>query len=400
MTDIEESFEEMTKDINRYVGDIETLTSEKVQTRTELDVARKIQCGIVPLEHSVSGNGYEGYGIENPTREVGGDFYDIFNLDDERVCAIVGDTSGKGISAAMFMVMVETALRENLKAGRSLADAFDLVNKEICLTNPENMFVTVFATVLHTGTGVLKYVSAGHEAPLVLKESPSFLAMKSGMALGLFEDSKVLEEEILLHDGEGILIYTDGIPEAINRNREQYGKEHLKETVSGRYPCDACAMVSGIIDSVNAFAEGTEQFDDITCAALIFRDHHDAGSTLAPAITSFATVRQAILSSLGESEKTKTMILACEEIFANIVSYSGADKIRFACERKEDLYTVTFFDNGVPFDPVRATPPDKDFEDLDTGGMGIRLARLYSKEMVYNRVDGKNVLTLKFDAGS
>ena len=401
VTDIEKSFEEMTGDISRYVDDIEKLTEERIQTKTQLDVARKIQCGIIPLEHSVSGGGYEGYGSEQPTREVGGDFFDIFSLDDDRVCVIVGDTSGKGVSAALFMVMTETALRENLKAGCSLSDTLNMVNREICLSNPENMFVTVFAALLDTENGVLKYVNAGHEAPVILRENSSFLKMKSGIPLGLFEDSDIEEEEIQLSSGEGLLIFTDGITEAVNRDKDQYGKDRLMETVSKlqtgserRY--DACKLVRGILQSVTEFVQGAEQFDDITCASLIFRGKNESGEAEAAGMASFESVKTAILTSLGKSAETKKMILACEEIYANIVHYSTADRISFSCDRTENLYIVTFIDNGIPFDPVEAGLPDKDFEDLDTGGMGIRLARGYSKEMVYNRIEGKNILVMKF----
>ena len=400
ITDIEESFDKMAGDITGYLQDIESYAAERAANNAQLDVAKRIQGGIVPLEFSLSGNGYEVYGCEHPARDVGGDFYDIFRLDDDHICVVVGDISGKGVSAALFMVMVKTAIRERIKSGSSLAEALNHVNHEIVLSNPENMFATVFAMILNTLTGVLTYANAGHNPPVRINGFPGFLDMQRGMALGIFDDAGIVDEEILLNDGEGILIYTDGITEAVDKNKVQYGEETLLSKINEIYGGKAGSglsrvLVNNIVGSVKDHAEGLEQFDDITCTALIFNKNERRD--LSPDIESFALVKQTMLDSLGDNDNTRMMILACEEIFANIVNYSGAENVRFSCERRGDVYLVTFSDNGIEFDPVKATVKNKEFEELDTGGMGIMLARNNSKEMIYNRVDGRNMLTLMFE---
>ena len=403
ITDIENAFEKMTLDIDQYVSDIEALTRERVYTQTQLDVAMKIQSGIVPGEEALSDDRFEIYGCSQAARTVGGDFYDIFRLDDGRIGVVVGDISDKGISAALFMALVKTSIKEKLKAGRGLADTLNLVNRELCVSNPGNMFATVFALTLHPETGIVSYANAGHEAPLLLRKEPSFMKLRSGIALGLFEDSDISEEKLVLFDGDGLLLYTDGITEALSADRQQYGKERLRETVSRKYRekprfRDARALVGETVASVQTYTEGMEQFDDITCLALLCKDSEGERQTLVPELKAFNTVKSAILSSLGESDHSKSIILACEEIFSNIVNYSGTDQIVFRSKRSGNTWMATYEDNGVAFDPVKAERECARFEELDQGGMGILVARMHSRDMIYNRIDGWNVLTMVFDA--
>lgn len=405
ITDMEKSFEKLTVDINQYVSDIETLTREKLYTQTQLDVANRIQSGIVPREYALSGDRFAIYGCAQAARTVGGDFYDVFQLGDGQIGVVVGDISDKGISAALFMAMVKTSIREKLKAGHGLADTLNLVNNELCASNPGNMFATVFALTLDPETGIIRYANAGHEEPLVLGREPSYLKIRSGIALGLFEDSNITEDRLVLCGGDGILLYTDGITEAINTDRKQYGKDRLRESAAREYRenplfCDARALVGDALSSVFAYSAGTEQFDDITCLAVTCREAEGEKSILSPELKSFAAVKNTLLSSLGESDHTKSVILACEEIFANIVSYSGADQVIFRMRRSGNTCLVTFDDNGTAFDPVSAERSDLEFEALDQGGMGIFFARRIAKDMIYSRIGDRNVLTLVFDAGT
>ncbi len=400
VTDIEASFDEMAANIAKYLKDNKKLTMEKVQVGTQLEIARKIQCGIVPFEHGLSGNGYEVFGYGHPAREVGGDFYDIFNLDNDNVCVVVGDCSGKGISAALFMVMVKTTIRENLRMGSSLSETLNFVNREICMANPENMFATVLAAKLNTKTGTLTLANAGHNPPILLSSTPSYISMDTGMALGLFDDALIKEEEITLKDGEGVLIYTDGVTETINTEKKQYGEKRLIELIKEKYQqgySDAHIFVHSIVDSVRHFSDGLDQFDDITCTAAIYKKDDMNGNYLTPEIESFKTVKQTIITSLGDDEISRRILLACEEIFSNIVNYSEARNVSFSCERIGNVYSVTFFDDGMPFDPVKTTVGKKDFDEMDKGGIGLMMARQNSREMIYNRIDDRNILTLKFE---
>ena len=402
IADIENAFGKMTVDIDHYVNDIEKLTRERVYTQTQLDVARKIQSGIVPREYAMSGDRFDIYGCMIAARTVGGDFYDVFRLDNGHIGVVVGDISDKGISAALFMAMVKTSISEKIKAGRTPADTLNLVNRELCVSNPGNMFATVFALTVDPETCIVTFANAGHEAPLMLGKSPSYLKVMKGIAIGLFEDSDITDEKLVLSDGEGILLYTDGITEAINADKQQYGKNRLGETVLGKYRdnaghYDARELVCDTVRSVLAYTNGMDQFDDITCLAVICKDSGNETTVLPPDIRSFRVVKDKILSQLGESDRTKNIILACEEIFINIVSYSGTDRIGFSCKQCGSTWMVTYTDNGTEFDPVKSEREETDFEQLDQGGMGIIFARMNSADMIYNRIGDSNVLTMVFD---
>ena len=402
VTDIHESFDKMAADVVTYIGDLRELTAERAKAETQIEVARKIQRDIVPPDYSVIGNGCSVYCVEKPAKAVGGDFYDVFYLNDKDICIIIGDISGKGISAALFMVMVKTNLRNCVKTGDPLSEVLKNVNSEICSSNSQDMFATIFLSVLDTESGRLRYANAGHEKPLVLCEDPFYLEPDSGIALGLFEDARYKDEEIKLEDGQGILIYTDGVVESINQNREQYGKDRLKETAKrkdaskdGGYESEE--VVKTIIDSVDRYSLDMEQFDDITCVAFVYGNEEKNRLILKPQLSSFDGVREKLLEVLGNTEKSRNMIMACEEMFSNIVNYSGTDFIGVVFRRVYNIFSVELIDNGVPFDPINAVIRNKDFLELDTGGMGIKLARLYSKEMIYNRRSERNHLILKFE---
>ena len=209
--EIAASYTKMTEDISAYVNSIETLTKEKLETDVQLDVARRIQYGLVPGETTLKGEGFDACAMTHPARAVGGDFYDCFRRDDQSVCVVMGDVSGKGISAALFMAMAKTMIREKLMAGLSPATALNQANEELCGQNPEGLFVTAFAAVLNPRTGELNYANAGHTRPVMLGESPAIMTPDPGIALGLFRDADISDYTLRLNPAEGILLYTDGV---------------------------------------------------------------------------------------------------------------------------------------------------------------------------------------------
>ncbi len=405
ITEIENAFSKMTMDIRQYVHDNEILTRKEAYTNAQLDVARNIQKGIVPGEYSAGGDHFELYGFAKAAREVGGDFYDVFPLKDGKECVVIGDISGKGISAALFMAMVKTTIRENLLSGRGLAETLNRVNRELWLSNPEKMFATVFALTLNTESGVLTFANAGHENPLMLGRNPFFQEVRSGMPLGLFENAFITEEKLVLRDGDGIFLYTDGVTEAINADQELYEKDRLRETALRQYREEIHSyqpkmLADAVASSVLAYTGELEQSDDITCLALIYKDSEACCRPLSPGFESITAVTETILQDLGDSDHTRDIILACEEIFTNIVNYSGADQILFRTKRSGDVYLVSYIDNGAAFNPVEARPEKKKFEDLAFGGMGIIIARTNSRDMIYSRIDDRNVLLMEFDVVS
>ncbi len=409
ITDIEKFFDTMVLETGKYINDIERLTSEKVQQQTQLEVARRIQCGIVPENVLINKHGLNICGYSRPAWEVGGDFYDILELTDGKIALIEGDVSGKGISAALFMMMIKSAIKEKIRTGLDPAAALNEVNDEVCKTNPESMFATVFAGIFDPCTGELVYANAGHNPPLMIAEDIRELEVDPGMAIGLFEDVDIVSAKILLNCGEGILVYTDGITESMDRDDNQFGigrvmekladeRKRAEERASAADDKNlAQVLVRSVVSSVAAYSEGLEQFDDITCVMLISFNTPAKEIFLLPKLNEFEKIKKKILSSHDDAKKAKVVIMCCEEMFNNIVMYSGAGRITFSFERDESRFKAVLTDDGKPFDPVSSELPDKDFESLDSGGMGIMLTRQNCRDMKYERADDENVLSLWFD---
>ncbi|MCR5605044.1 MAG: serine/threonine-protein phosphatase [Lachnospiraceae bacterium] len=270
--DIATSYEKMTEDISAYINNIEVLTRDKLENDVQMNVARSIQNGMVPEQSSLIGDDFRIGALTCPAKAVGGDFYDCFIRNENNVCIVMGDVSGKGISAAIFMAMAKTMIREKLIAGISPAAALIQANEELCAQNPEGLFATVFVAEMNTKTGALCYANAGHNPPIILKENFQYLKPGSGMALGLFEDADILDEYITLQPSEGIILYTDGVTEAVNLHREFFGTERFLETVKGM-KLDSNEpeqiLIRGIRDAVKQFCESCEPFDDMAVLVLM-----------------------------------------------------------------------------------------------------------------------------------
>ena len=400
MGEIAEAFDGMAEDIADYLHDIERLTTERVQADVEISVARRIQLGMVPERTELAGPGFGVCAVSRTARSVGGDFYDVFVLDDGCVAAVVGDISGKGIAAAMFMSMTAAIVHDGLFSGNSPAAVLKHTNDQMCASNPEGMFATVFACVLDPATGEVRFANAGHLPPLVAGEHVRTLDVKPGVLLGLFEDADLEEGMFVLEKGECLFAFTDGVTEAVNAKREFFGDAALVSCISEHAPLsDAGAAVDAVVAAVDAFAAGCEQFDDLTAVALFRMSADDtrSESRLLPLeFASFAAVRAAIFSQAHDDAAGRKACLACEEAFSNIVQYSGATNIWFSVSCDGDYLRVRLEDDGVPFDPFAADPVSKPFEELDSGGMGINLIRNIAKSATYARTDGRNILTLVF----
>ena len=397
---IARTFDKMADDIGNYINNIETLTKERVENKVQLEIARRIQYGLVPENTEINSKSFSVCAVTKPAKAVGGDFYDCFQRDEDNLCIMIGDVSEKGVSAAIFMSMVKTMIREKLMAGCTPAEALNYANDEMYAQNPEGLFATVFAAVLNSKTGELCYSNAGHTQPVLLKENSEFLEMESGIALGLFEDSDLKNYTIQLSENEGILLYTDGITEAHDTNNVFFGTSRLLESVknSSLNSENVSGTVNEVLQSVQNFFAGTEQFDDMAILAAYFKPHaEDNTQNLPVELSSLDAIKKSVFGTLGETAFARKVMLACDEVLANIVNYSKATKLTFSCEKKDSGFSVIFSDDGIPFDSTAENAPEKEFDMLDTGGMGLNVIRQTVSEMTYERKDEWNVLTLRFD---
>lgn len=399
MQQIADAFDKMSKDIRVYIENIERITEEQARAKAQMDVARNIQHGMVPENYNDEFLGACVSASMQPAREVGGDFYDGFMLKNGNYCGFIGDVSDKGITAALFMVMVKSMLRDNFKLGLDPASALNRVNDEVCEANPEGMFATVFAFVFDVNTGEFTYANGGHNSPIIIKNDGSeWLNPDPGIALGLFEDAGIENGKISLKDGEGILIYTDGITDAVNKNKEFFGEEKLQKIIDENSPKESSEALKLVKESVEKHFEGCDQFDDMTLLVLYRKalcEELPLDFKLPVELNSFNKIKELILNLNVKDEKK--VILACDEVLANICEYSGAENLYFYYELKEDELILKFIDDGKEFNPfAEENSVEKDFDDLDMGGMGIGFIKGIAKECKWEFVDNKNVLTLIF----
>jgi sigma-B regulation protein RsbU (phosphoserine phosphatase) len=389
---IADAFDTMSADLTKNVQRNQRLRDERVAARTELEVARRIQDGLVPEEKQLEGVGYEGFAFAHSARSVGGDFYDIFELPDGRVAAVMGDVSGKGVSAALFMAMARTIIHETLCHDITPAAALTNANESICAQNPMVLFVTAFACVLDPQTGELIYANAGHTHPVLFGKSCSFLRPDPGMALGLFEDSDVASSSLTLTPGEGILLYTDGVTEATNKDKSFFGEQRLLDALRDVH--DAEDAITCVHHAVSGFVADGEQFDDLTMLALVRTSEN--GLVLEATQASFVTIRDRLHDELGSGQEFKRVLLSVDEAFANVISHAQATQVTFECAWHGDTFELTLGDNGIPFNPLDTPREEKEFEDLEFGGMGIGLILSVADDAGYERKDGHNLLTLRF----
>lgn len=263
---------ELTEEIDNYVDEIETITSEKQRIESELDMARRIQLSMMPNRFPPFPERKEFYlhAYVDPAREVGGDFYDYFFIDDDHLCLVIADVSGKGVPAALFMMAAKIILKSYAMQGKSPAEILTATNRAICENNPQDMFVTVWLGVLELSTGNLTAVNAGHEYPAVKRADGRFEVIKTkhSLFIGGMDDVTYKEYELDLKPGDKIFVYTDGLPEATDSAGEMLGMDRMTDALNEYLDEKPRPLIEGMRESVNKFVKDAEQFDDITMMCL------------------------------------------------------------------------------------------------------------------------------------
>ena len=270
-----DSFKEMYGDVKDYIKKLSTVTAEKERIGAELDVAKHIQASMLPCIFPAFPERKEIdiFATMEPAKEVGGDFYDFFMVDDTHLAIVMADVSGKGVPAALFMVIGKTLIKDHTTPGRDLGKVFTEVNQLLCESNSEELFITAFEGVLDLVTGEFVYVNAGHEMPFICKAGGDFepYKIRAAFVLAGMEGMKYRAGSMTLEPGDKIFQYTDGVTEATNINNELYGMERLGailNKVKAGTPHDILPAVKKDIDS---FVGEADQFDDITMLCLEYK---------------------------------------------------------------------------------------------------------------------------------
>ena len=272
---LSQSFNFMLAELENYIANLSKVTAEKERIGAELDIAKHIQASMLPCIFPAfpERKEFDIYATMEPAKEVGGDFYDFFMVDDTHLAIVMADVSGKGVPAALFMVIGKTLIKDHTTPGRDLGKVFTEVNQLLCESNSEELFITAFEGVLDLATGEFVYVNAGHEMPFICKAGGDFepYKIRAGFVLAGMEDMKYRAGSTRLEPGDKIFQYTDGVTEATNLKNELYGMNRLGailNKVKGGTPNDILPAIKKDIDE---FVGDADQFDDITMLCLEYK---------------------------------------------------------------------------------------------------------------------------------
>ncbi|HEU4879134.1 MAG TPA: SpoIIE family protein phosphatase [Gemmatimonadaceae bacterium] len=386
------------------------IEAQKRRMQEELDVGRQIQMSMVPTRFPSLADA-DLWGTLRPAREVGGDLYDFFMPSDDVLWLCIGDVSGKGVPAALLMAVTKTLIKSFASTETSPARVFARVNKELSTGNESSMFVTAFIARLDLPTGRLIYTNAGHNPPLVRRSDGQVerLATRHGPVLGAVEGISFGESEAQLFAGDSLLMYTDGVSEALDRDDHMYGECRLQAVLTRAMTLSAKELASAVVADVDHFSKGAEQADDITVLAFQF------GSALAEMSPRPLLVRNDLddlavalgkvgpmVAACGGDEAAQTRFtLAFEEVLSNIIKYAfpsnGAHAVQCDITRDGDAILASISDDGIAFDPASVREPDTalPLEARPLGGLGVHLVREMFDDVKYERCGGRNLLTLR-----
>ncbi|WP_018249109.1 PP2C family protein-serine/threonine phosphatase [Orenia marismortui] len=252
-------------------------TKERIES--ELEIASKIQVSMLPRSFPPFPNSdeFDIFASMEPARQVGGDFYDFFFISDNKLCLVIGDVSGKGIPAAIFMAITKTLIKSEALKDISPADIFYNVNNALCKDNDESLFVTAFIGILDLRTGEFEFANAGHNAPLICRDNNEcrYLKSKDTFILGINEDFKYKTETTQFNPNNVLVLYTDGVTESRNNAKEQYSNQRLQELLSELEDKDVNNIEKVVKDDLRSFTKGAHQFDDLTMLILKFNRTSD-----------------------------------------------------------------------------------------------------------------------------
>ena len=405
-------FASLSDDINSTVDTLKHYIDEaSARIDAELEFAKNIQASALPNVFPAfpKRKDIDIYATMDPAKEVGGDFYDFYMTEGEKLHFLVADVSGKGIPAAMFMMRAKTELKSLTEAGMSLADVFTIGNGALCEGNDAGMFVTAWQGSIDLDTGLVTYVNAGHNPPLVRhgKGNFEYVRARCGFVLAGMDGVRYKTQEIQLQPGDTLCLYTDGVTEAQNRAGELFGEKRLLNAVNSVEFTSMEQLCATVKQSVETFVGDAPQFDDLTLVAFRFIGkkpdptiHFDEAKIEdIPVVTEFIENE---LEKIDCPLKIVTQIsIAIDEIYSNIVKYgyagtTGPVTVKLLVRDDPRRVLLRFSDSGVPYNPLTKEDPDVTLsaEQRSIGGLGIYMVKKTMDEMRYKYENDENILTI------
>ena len=405
LEELAHSFQYMVSELNEYIQNLSRVTAEKERIGAELDVARHIQASMLPCIFPAFPERHEFdiYASMTPAKEVGGDFYDFFLVDDDHLALVMADVSGKGVPAALFMMISKTLLKSAAQSGLSPKAVLEKVNDQLCENNEAEMFVTVWLGILRDLHG--KNDSAPTQAtsirPSCTKAAPlSCSRIGTASCWPAWRAPDTANTSWSWTRETRLVVYTDGVPEATNASNTLYGTDRMLRALNAAEGGSCRQLLEALHRDVDEFAGGADQFDDITMLCIEMKSSGMKKINLAPTLEQLPQATdffEGILAEAGASMKAIAQVnVAVDEIFSNIARYSGATGVVLGCSLKDGRATLRFSDNGRPYDPTEKPDPDttQSAEEREVGGLGIFMVKKLMDEVTYEYADGSNILTL------
>ncbi len=397
-----EEFASLSEGINDTVGALRGWIAEaETRMERELHTAKAIQSGALPRTFPPFPeiDKFDIFASMDPAKEVGGDFYDFFLIDEHTLGFLIADVAGKGVPGALFMMAAKTQIKNYMSTGMALDQAIASANLQLCDNNEAGMFVTVWAATLDYESGLLTYVNAGHNPPLLRHDgSWRWLSEKGGLFLATFDSAKYRQSQLTLVAGDELLLYTDGVNEAFSPTEEEYGNDRLESFLAAHTTLHPRDLVRHLRADVADWAAGAEQSDDVTILSLEYGVAPEVTGTLTmPAvIENLGRAREFVCDELDRrlcpaSVKIKVEV-ALEELFVNVCRYAYADQdhpgdvtVSYVYTADPSAITIELVDQGVPFDPLSLTNPLKpdSVEDAKIGGLGIFMVKKSMDDFTY-----------------
>ena len=398
---LSDEFVIMQEQIINYVENIKKAQDIEQAFNAEVNIASRIQLESLPAPTHFDKN-IELRAFIKPAKGVGGDFYDYFYVDKDHLAVVIADVSGKGIPASLFMMRSKESIRSACMNEKDLAKVLYKVNNSLCVNNKEGYFVTVFLGVLDLKNYEFKYISAGHERPFIKRDNKcERMEVESNFVLGLEEDFEYVEQKVQLQEGDSIVLYTDGLNEAINNNKEEFGYEKIAASLLKE---DSLKQnVNALINDLAEFEGEEEQFDDITILSFNIKKNVASYSYMNPTYNDIEDLTAKVeeyLDNLDIAIISKIGVII-DEVMNNVISYGRTKtnkQLVVSIEKSEDGATLIFMDNSHPFNPLTKEKRTAQ-ENIDAGiegGLGISIVRSISKEVEYTYSNNKNVLIIKF----
>ncbi len=410
--------EQAAEDANARLADsLAVVESAKARMQEELNVGRDIQRSMLPRVFPAfpDRREIELYAVLEPALEVGGDLYDFFLVDDHRLCFVIGDVSGNGVPAALFMAMTKIMVKTLAASDPSPASIVTHVNDALSADNDSCMFVTLYLGILNLRDGTCLTTNAGHNPPLLKRQDGPFewLTARDGPLVGAMPGIAFKETTFQLGPGDELFLYTDGVTEADNRRRELFGNDRLKRVLTHSQAISVVDRLGDVMHAVRTFAGETPQADDITMLGL--RYHGVAPSDVADRVfrqtipnqlMAIPDLQMAFEQYVAQWEGAKPLIptlnMALDDLLNNVVQYAfphdpTEHQIEVDGEVRDEWVIFTITDDGIPFNPLTVAPPDLSLllHEREIGGLGIHLVRSMFDEVSYHRNVGRNVLTVK-----